>query len=129
MNIAVIGTGYVGLVTGACFADFGLHVTCVDKDKRKILQLTQGKIPMFEPGLEEIVRRTQASGFLRCTTSIDEAIQNALVIMIAVGTPELANGAADLSYVDEVSLAIARNLTGYKVIVTKSTVPVGTGER
>jgi UDPglucose 6-dehydrogenase len=129
MNIAVIGTGYVGLVTGACFADFGLHVTCVDKDKKKILLLTQGKIPFFEPGLEEVVRRTQASGFLRCTTSIDEAIQNSLVIMIAVGTPELANGAADLSYVDEVSVAIARNLTGYKVIVTKSTVPVGTGER
>lgn len=129
MNIAVIGTGYVGLVTGACFADFGLHVTCVDKDKKKILQLTQGKIPIFEPGLEEIVRRTQATGFLRFTTAIDEAIQNSLVILIAVGTPELASGAADLSYVDEVSRAIARNLTGYKVIVTKSTVPVGTGER
>jgi UDPglucose 6-dehydrogenase len=129
MNIAVIGTGYVGLVTGACFADFGLKVACVDKDKKKIALLAKGKIPIFEPGLEEVVSRNLASGFLRFTTAIHEAIQNSLVIVIAVGTPELASGAADLSYVDEVSTAIARNLNGYKVIVTKSTVPVGTGER
>lgn len=129
MNITVIGTGYVGLVTGACFAEFGLKVACVDKDKRKIAQLAQGKIPIYEPGLEEIVRRNMKTGFLRFSTDIDEAIQNSLAIFIAVGTPSRADGSADLSYVDEVAIAIARNLTGYKVIVTKSTVPVGTGDR
>jgi UDPglucose 6-dehydrogenase len=129
MNIAVIGTGYVGLVTGACFAEFGLKVTCVDNDKKKIATLSQGKIPIYEPGLEEIVRRNMGTGFLRFSSDIDEAIQNSLVIFIAVGTPSRADGGADLSYVDEVSEAIARNLTGYKVVVTKSTVPVGTGDR
>ncbi len=129
MNISVIGTGYVGLVTGACFAEFGLKVTCVDKDKKKIQELSQAKIPIFEPGLEEIVRRNMATGFLRFTSDINETIQNSLATFIAVGTPSRADGSADLSYVDEVAEAIARNLTGYKVIVTKSTVPVGTGER
>src|SRR4029450_7649616 len=129
MNISVIGTGYAGLVTGACFAEFGLKVVGVDKDKKKIEDLNKGKIPIFEPGLEEIVRRNMGSGFLRFTTEIDEAIQNSLVSFIAVGTPSLPSGGADLSYVDEVSRAIARNLNGYKVIVTKSTVPVGTGDR
>ncbi len=129
MNITVIGTGYVGLVTGACFADFGLKVACADNDSRKIAQLHEGKIPIFEPGLEEIVRRNMKSGMLRFSTDIGECIQNSLVIFIAVGTPPRSDGAADLSYVDQVAVAIARNLTGYKVIVTKSTVPVGTGER
>ena len=129
MNITVIGTGYVGLVTGACFAEFGLKVACVDKDRKKIAQLCQGKIPIYEPGLEEIVRRNMDTGFLRFSTEIDECIQNSLAIFIAVGTPPRADGAADLSYVDEVATAIADNLTGYKVIVTKSTVPVGTGDR
>ena len=129
MNISVIGTGYVGLVTGACFAEFGLKVTCVDKDKKKIQELSQAKIPIFEPGLEEIVRRNMATGFLRFTSDVNETIQNSLATFIAVGTPSRADGSADLSYVDEVAEAIAHNLTGYKVIVTKSTVPVGTGER
>ncbi len=129
MNIAVIGTGYVGLVTGGCFAEFGLKVTCVDKDKEKIAQLSQGKIPIYEPGLEEIVRRNMQSGFLRFTSDIGEAIRNSLTIFIAVGTPPKDDGSADLSYVDEVADAIANNLSGYKVIVTKSTVPVGTGDR
>jgi UDPglucose 6-dehydrogenase len=129
MNIAVVGTGYVGLVTGACFCEFGLKVTCVDSDARKIKLLQQGVIPIFEPGLEEIIRRTMASGSLRFTTDIDESIRNSLVIFIAVGTPAKNDGSADLSYVDEVSRAVARNLTGYKVVVTKSTVPVGTGDR
>jgi UDPglucose 6-dehydrogenase len=129
MNIAVIGTGYVGLVTGACFAEFGLKVVCVDKDRGKIALLQQGKVPIYEPGLEEIVRRNMATGFIRFSSDIDQAIQNSLVVFIAVGTPSRRDGSADLSYVDEVSCAIARNLTGYKVIVTKSTVPVGTGER
>ena len=129
MNIAVIGTGYVGLVTGACFAEFGLKVNCADSDEKKIELLKQGKMTIYEPGLEEATRRNMATGFLRFTTDIDEAIRNSLVIFIAVGTPSQADGSADLSYVDAVSEAIARNLTGYKVVVTKSTVPVGTGER
>jgi UDPglucose 6-dehydrogenase len=129
MNIAVIGTGYVGLVTGACFAEFGLKVTCVDNDKKKTSLLQTGKVPIYEPGLEEIVRRNMAREFLHFTTDIDEAIRNSLVVFIAVGTPSKADGSADLSYVDEVSRSIARNLTGYKVVVTKSTVPVGTGDR
>jgi UDPglucose 6-dehydrogenase len=129
MNISVIGTGYVGLVTGACFAEFGMKVTCVDKDEKKISDLSRGKMPIYEPGLEEIVRRNSVTGFLRFTTDIDESIRNSLAIFIAVGTPPKADGSADLSYVDEVAEAIARNLTGYKVVVTKSTVPVGTGER
>jgi len=129
MNIAVVGTGYVGLVTGACFCEFGLKVTCVDNDAKKIKLLQQGIIPIYEPGLEEIVRRNMASGSLKFANDIDESIQNSLAIFIAVGTPSKDDGSADLSYVDEVSRAIARNLTGYKVVVTKSTVPVGTGDR
>jgi UDPglucose 6-dehydrogenase len=129
MNIAVVGTGYVGLVTGACFCEFGLKVTCVDKDAKKSKLLQHGIIPIFEPGLEEIVRRNMASGSLRFTSDIDESIRNSLAIFIAVGTPSKNDGSADLSYVDEVSRAIARNLNGYKVVVTKSTVPVGTGDR
>ena len=129
MNIAVIGTGYVGLVTGACFAEFGLKVNCADNDEKKVELLKQGKMTIYEPGLEELARRNMATGFLRFTTDIDEAIRNSLVIFIAVGTPSQADGSADLSYVDAVSEAIARNLTGFKVVVTKSTVPVGTGER
>jgi UDPglucose 6-dehydrogenase len=129
MNIAVIGTGYVGLVTGACFAEFGLKVVCADSDEKKIETLKKGTMTIYEPGLEEIAKRNMATGSLRFTTDIDEAIQNSLVIFIAVGTPSRADGSADLSYVDDVATAIARNLTGYKVIVTKSTVPVGTGER
>jgi UDPglucose 6-dehydrogenase len=129
MNIAVVGTGYVGLVTGACFCEFGLKVTCVDSDAKKIKLLQQGVIPIFEPGLEEVVRRNMAGGSLRFTSDIDESIRNSLAIFIAVGTPSKDDGSADLSYVDEVSCAVARNLTGYKVVVTKSTVPVGTGDR
>jgi UDPglucose 6-dehydrogenase len=129
MNIAVIGTGYVGLVTGACFAEFGLKVTCVDSDEDKTRTLKQGKIPIYEPGLEEIVRRNMANKLLQFTSDIDESIRNSLVIFIAVGTPSRTDGGADLSYVDAVAQSIAGNLNGYKVIVTKSTVPVGTGDR
>jgi len=129
MNIAVVGTGYVGLVTGACFSEFGLKVVCVDNDQKKIAGLRKAKIPIFEPGLEEIVRRNMKTGVLRFSSDIDEAIQQSLVIFIAVGTPSRADGGADLSYVDQVAKAIAHNLNGYKVIVTKSTVPVGTGDR
>ena len=129
MNIAVIGTGYVGLVTGACFSEFGVHVTCVDKDREKISTLPKGQIPIYEPGLGELVAKNAGAGRLRFTTDIAEAIRGALVVFIAVGTPPRGDGSADLSYVDAVAETIAKHIDGYKVIVTKSTVPVGTGER
>ncbi|HEY4485566.1 MAG TPA: UDP-glucose/GDP-mannose dehydrogenase family protein [Nitrospiria bacterium] len=129
MNIAVVGTGYVGLVTGACFSEFGVHVTCVDKDREKIEMLQKGLIPIYEPGLGELVAKNTEAGRLRFTTDIAEAIRGALVVFIAVGTPPRGDGSADLSYVDAVAETIAKHMDGYKVIVTKSTVPVGTGER
>lgn len=129
MHIAVIGSGYVGLVTGACFAEFGVNVTCVDKDAEKIGKLLQSKIPFYEPGLEEIVRRNVEQKRLAFTTDLGAAVADALVVFIAVGTPPRGDGSADLSYVDGVAREIARHIKSYKVIVTKSTVPVGTGER
>jgi UDPglucose 6-dehydrogenase len=129
MNISVIGTGYVGLVTGACFAEFGIRVTCVDKDAAKIARLEAGEIPIFEPGLEEIVRRNVHAGLLHFTTDAARAVQDSLVIFIAVPTPPSPDGSTDLSYVDEVARTIGSHLDGYKVVVTKSTVPVKTAER
>ncbi|MBN2654373.1 MAG: UDP-glucose/GDP-mannose dehydrogenase family protein [Nitrospirae bacterium] len=129
MHIAVIGTGYVGLVTGACFSEFGVFVTCIDKDASKVESLKNGKIPFYEPGLEDIVKRNAAQGRLKFTTEFAEAIDEALVVFIAVGTPPRGDGSADLAYVDEVAKEIAQNLKNYKIIVTKSTVPVGTGKR
>ena len=127
MNIAVVGTGYVGLVTGACFAEFGVHVTCVDVDAAKIARLRQGEIPIFEPGLEEIVQRTMKAGRLQFTTDLEAAVRQALVVFIAVGTPASETGEADLGAVRDVARAIGAALDGYKVVVTKSTVPMGTG--
>src|SRR5688500_15247004 len=127
MHIAVVGTGYVGLVTGACFAEFGVDVTCVDTDAARIERLQDGKVPIHEPGLEEIVAKNLREKRLRSSTSHEEAITASLAVFIAVGTPPLEDGAADLSYVREVARSIGTHLNGYKVVVTKSTVPAGTG--
>ena len=129
MHIGVIGMGYVGLVTAACFAEFGVFVTCIDKDKKRIRSLKEGFIPFFEPGLGEFVQRNIKQGRLTFSTDIAEAVRSSLVIFIAVGTPPRGDGTADLKYVEEVAKEIASNLNGYRVIVTKSTVPVGTGDR
>lgn len=128
MHIAIIGTGYVGLVTGACFAEFGVNVTCVDKDEEKVKALCEGQPTIYEPGLETLIAKGIRDGRLRFTSNLREAIEQALVIFIAVGTPSAENGAADLSQVEEVARQIGRYLNGYKVVVTKSTVPAGTGE-
>ncbi len=129
MNVAVIGTGYVGLVTGSCFAEFGINVTCVDKDEDKIKRLNEGEIPIYEPGLEEVVRRNRNAGRLHFTTDVRSAVQSSLVIFIAVPTPPQPDGSTDLSYVDQVAKTIGEHLNGYKVVVTKSTVPVKTTHR
>jgi UDPglucose 6-dehydrogenase len=128
MHICVVGTGYVGLVTGACLADFGINVTCVDNDEGKIAKLHQGEIPIYEPGLDALVEKNAKAGRLHFSTELAPAIQNALAIFIAVGTPPKEDGSADLSYVVQVAEEIADNLNGYKVVVTKSTVPIGTGQ-
>ena len=128
MHIAVVGSGYVGLVTGACLADFGMDVTCVDNDAGKIAMLKEGKIPIYEPGLDAIVAKNAAAGRLHFTTELRDAVENALAIFIAVGTPPREDGSADLSYVVQVAEAIADSMNGYKVVVTKSTVPIGTGQ-
>ena len=128
MHIAVIGTGYVGLVTGACFAEFGVNVTCVDIDEDKINRLLQGIIPIYEPGLDKIVSKNAQAGRLQFTTSLKTAIEQALVIFLAVGTPPKEDGSADLRFIDSAAKSVAQYMNGYKVIVTKSTVPVGTGE-
>ena len=129
MQIAVIGSGYVGLVTGACFAEFGVDVTCVDVDAEKIAQLSRGSSTIYEPGLDQLVQKNLQAGRLRFTTDSQSAIEQSLVIFLAVGTPPMADGSADLSYVDSAARKIAEHMDGYKVVATKSTVPVGTGKR
>ncbi len=128
MNIAVIGTGYVGLVTGACFSEFGVQVTCVDKLPEKIDALRRGEIPIYEPGLEDIVERNTRSGRLSFTLDLADAVSRALVVFVAVGTPAAPDGSTDLAFVESVAREIGRCLDGYRVIVTKSTVPVGTSD-
>ena len=130
MRIAMIGTGYVGLVSGACFSEFGIDVACVDKDEAKIAALKAGKIPIYEPGLEELVERNAKAGRLTFTTDLATAVAGAEAVFIAVGTPSRrGDGHADLTYVFAAAEEIARALTGYAVVVTKSTVPVGTGRK
>ncbi|MDQ3134057.1 MAG: UDP-glucose/GDP-mannose dehydrogenase family protein [Acidobacteriota bacterium] len=128
MHVAVVGTGYVGLVTGACFAEYGVNVICVDIDAAKIKRLEEGQLPIYEPGLDQIVSRNVQAGRLSFTTDLHSAVEQALVIFLAVGTPPKEDGSADLRYVDDAARSIAKAMNGYKVIVTKSTVPVGTGE-
>jgi len=130
MKIAMIGTGYVGLVSGACFAEFGPHVTCVDLDAGKIERLRNGEIPIYEPGLDEVVAKGVKAGRLDFTTDLAAAVAEADAVFIAVGTPSRrGDGHADLRFVEAAAAAVARALTGYTVVVTKSTVPVGTGRR
>ena len=129
MNIAMVGTGYVGLVSGACFAEFGTTVTCVDIDEKKIEALKSGEIPIYEPGLDKLVARNVEAGRLRFTTDLASAVRENLVLFIAVGTPQDRRGRADVSAVYKVAEQIAESMDGYKVIVTKSTVPVGTGDQ
>lgn len=129
MHVAVIGSGYVGLVTGACFAEFGVEVTCVDVDSEKITRLSRAESPIYEPGLDQLLKRNLEAGRLTFTTDVKSAIEQALVIFLAVGTPSRDDGSADLTYVEEAARTIARHMNSYKVVVTKSTVPVGTGKR
>ena len=129
MRVAMIGTGYVGLVSGACFADFGHHVTCVDKDANKIAALKRGEMPIYEPGLDDLVATNVRAGRLSFTTDLKEPVKNAQAIFIAVGTPSRrGDGHADLTYVYDAAREIAAALSGYTVVITKSTVPVGTGD-
>lgn len=129
MNIAIVGTGYVGLVTGACFADTGVNVTCVDVDENKVEALKQGRVPIYEPGLDELVAKNYKAGRLKFTTSLEEVLNGQDVVFCAVGTPPDEDGSADLKYVLQVARTIGRNLNKYLVVVTKSTVPVGTASK
>src|SRR5579871_1466622 len=126
MKIAVIGTGYVGLVTGTCFAESGNEVTCIDKDVKKIDLLKQGQLPIYEPGLLELVQRNRREGRLHFTTDFHNGVAAAQLVFIAVGTPQSADGSADLSTVWAVTDSLAQSINGPKIVVIKSTVPVGT---
>jgi len=128
MNICVIGTGYVGLVTGVIFADLGNDVTCVDKIKEKIDSLNKGIMPIYEPGLEEMVKRNVVDNRLFFSTDLHGAVEKAEIIFICVGTPSKDNGETDLSFVEDAAKGIAKSINGYKIVVNKSTVPVGTGD-
>ena len=126
MNITIVGTGYVGLVTGACFAEMGINVTCIDKEKGKIEILTDGRIPIYEPGLEDMVKKNMTAGRLKFSASLPDSMKDTEVIILAVGTPPGENGSADLNNVLEVASEIGIHLQSYVLVVNKSTVPVGT---
>ena len=129
MNIAIVGTGYVGLVSGTCFADTGANVTCVDVDTQKIERLKNGEIPIYEPGLDELVKKNVAAGRLKFTTDLASVLDDVEIVFSAVGTPPDEDGSADLKYVLQVAKTIGENLKKYVVVVTKSTVPVGTAKK
>jgi UDPglucose 6-dehydrogenase len=129
MKLTIIGTGYVGLVTGACFAEVGHHVICVDNNAEKVKTLQAGGIPIYEPGLEELVKKHVAAGRLRFTASTKEGVDDSDVVFIAVPTPPQADGSVDLSFIESVAREIATSMTSYKIVVDKSTVPVKTGDK
>ena len=129
MKICMIGTGYVGLVSGACFADLGNNVWCVDKNVKKINMLNDNKIPIYEPGLQEVVTKNHKSGRLKFTTNLKKAVQDSELIFICVGTPTSKNGSADLKYVFAAASEISKYINNFKVIINKSTVPVSTGDK
>ena len=129
MKLTIIGTGYVGLVTGACFAEVGHHVVCVDNDAAKVKILQEGGIPIYEPGLKELVERNVSGGRLSFTSSTSEGVEKSHVIFIAVPTPPLEDGSVDLSFIEKVAREIASSMTEYKSVVDKSTVPVNTGDK
>src|SRR4029079_13996916 len=129
MQLAVMGTGYVGLVAGAGFADFGNDVACVDVDASKIARLERGEVPIYEPGLDALIAKNAKAGRLRFSTDVAEAIRAAEVVFIAVGTPSAADGSADLSAVFAVARTLGENMNGFKVVATKSTVPAGTPDK
>ena len=129
MNITIIGTGYVGLVTGTCFAEVGHQVICVDNNPEKVALLRSGGMPIFEPGLQEMVEKNVTQGRLSFTESTKEGVENSDVVFIAVPTPPTVDGAVDLSFIEKVAREIAASMTSYKIVVDKSTVPVKTGEK
>jgi len=129
MKMSVVGTGYVGLVAGACFSESGNHVICVDNDEDKIRRLTMGEIPIYEPGLLEIVARNAKAGRLEFTTDLVKAVKRSRIIFLAVGTPPAQDGSADLSSILAVAKTIGQSMDGYRIVVMKSTVPVGTHKR
>ncbi|HDQ40660.1 MAG TPA: UDP-glucose/GDP-mannose dehydrogenase family protein [Desulfonatronum sp.] len=129
MNICIVGTGYVGLVTAACFAEMGNNVACVDVNAGIVQDLSQGKIHIFEPGLEEVVQRNYEQGRLRFTTDLEQGLDSALFVMICVGTPSLPDGGCDLCFVHQVAREVGRNMKDYKIVINKSTVPVGTADQ
>lgn len=129
MKIAIVGTGYVGLVSGACFAEVGIDVTCVDVDVNKIERLHRGEIPIYEPGLDDLVKRNVKEGRLHFTTDLLSCLDDVEVVFCAVGTPPDEDGSADLKYVLEVARTFGQNIKRYTILVTKSTVPVGTSKK
>ena len=128
-KISIIGSGYVGLVSGAGLSEFGNHVTCVDIDKTKIANLKKLKIPIYEPGLDSLIRKNMNKGLLNFSSNISKSIKDSEIIFIAVGTPQSNDGSADIRYVESVAKTIAENLNDFKIICTKSTVPIGTGKK